>query len=263
MDFSMKKRYNVDDLVCIVSILRSENGCPWDKEQTHSSIRQNFIEEVYEAVEAIDMQSPEMLREELGDVLLQVALHSQMESEKDNFNMDDVANDICIKLIERHPHIFGDIKVNSVSEVLDNWETIKQKQKHQEKGYETLEAVPKVFPALMRAQKVGKRADKLGFAYGSLDDVFADLESEMAELKQAIMLEDKKNISKELGDLLFSCANIARFVGEDSEECLGYSTDKFVERVKGVELLAEGEGLSLKNLDDDKRNEFWNIIKNK
>lgn len=264
MSFLQKERYNIEDLENIVSLLRSNNGCPWDKEQTHLSIRQNFIEEVYEVVDAIDLENMDMLKEELGDVLLQVVFHSQIESEKGIFSIDDVANDICVKLIERHPHVFGNTDVSGgVSEVLDNWESIKQKQKQQTKGYETLEAVPKVFPALMRAQKIGKRANKLGFCYADINAAIADLESELDEFKRAVLLCDKDNISEELGDLLFSCANIARFVNEDSEKCLGDSTDKFIKRVKAVELMAEKQGLVLADLDDEKRDEFWNIIKNK
>ena len=263
MHFLQKERYHMNDLVDIVSLLRSENGCPWDKEQTHTSMRQNFIEEVYEVVEAIDAHDPDMLREELGDVLLQVVMHSQMESEKNVFTVDDVANDICVKLIERHPHVFGSTEVSSTADALDNWEAIKQEQKNMKQGYETLEAVPVVLPALMRAQKVGKRAGKLGFSYKDTASAMVDLESELLELKEAIDIGDKENIAEELGDLLFSCANIARFVGEDSEKCLSFSTDKFISRVKDVELLAQTEGLNLKDLDDEKRDEFWNIIKNK
>ena len=151
LDFSENKYYTINDLVNIMQILRGENGCPWDKEQTHSSIRNNFIEEVYEAVEAIDTDDISLLREELGDVLLQVVFHSQMEAEQNNFTFNDVVNELCQKLIIRHPHVFGNIKVDSTSQVLNNWENIKNETKCTDSYTKTLRNVPDVFPALMKA----------------------------------------------------------------------------------------------------------------
>ena len=147
-DFKFKEKYNVYDLTEIVKALRSENGCPWDKEQTHASIRNNFLEEVYEVMEAIDLDNVEMMREELGDVLLQVVFHSVMETEKGSFDLDDVADEVCKKLIERHPHVFGTVKVNGTDDVLTNWENIKQKSKGQESYTDTLNSVPQVFPPI-------------------------------------------------------------------------------------------------------------------
>ena len=159
--FGKKDKYTVDDLVEIMSLLRSENGCPWDREQTHASIRKNFIEETYEAVEAIDEDNPDKLKEELGDVLLQVVFHAQMEKEKGNFDFNDVCDGICKKLIVRHPHVFGNEKADSAEKVLDRWEEIKNETKEQTGGA-TLDAVPKQLPALMRCAKLQHRAEKAG-----------------------------------------------------------------------------------------------------
>lgn len=165
VDFAFKETYSIEDLLAIMRILRGENGCPWDREQTHQSIRNNFIEETYEAVEAIDNSDPVLLEEELGDVLLQVVYHAEMEREAGRFSFEDVADGICQKLIQRHPHIFGDVVAGTTDEVLDNWDEIKKKTKGQTTYTDTLKSVPKVFPSLMRAAKVQKRAAKSGFAY--------------------------------------------------------------------------------------------------
>ena len=162
-DFPRKECYTIDDLRKIVSILRGEGGCPWDREQTHQSMRRDLIEETYEAVEAIDLCDTVLLREELGDVLLQVVFHSRIEEEKGGFDLDDVITDICKKLIIRHPHVFADTEVHSSGEVLANWEAIKNKTKGTGSYTETLTLVPKVYPALVRAQKVTKRASAAGF----------------------------------------------------------------------------------------------------
>ena len=166
--FTEKERYCFDDLRQIMKILRGDNGCPWDKEQDHHSIRRNFVEEVYEVLEAIDQENPDALKEELGDVLLQVVFHSEMESEKGVFSIDDVCDGICKKLILRHPHIFGGITAETTAEVLSNWEAIKQREKGQTTKTQTLESVPKVLPALMRAEKLQSRAQKAGVDMGVL-----------------------------------------------------------------------------------------------
>ena len=158
--YPKKDCYTIDDLIEIVAILRSKDGCPWDKEQTHTSIRMDFIEEVYEAVEAIDLQDPVLLREELGDVLLQVIFHCQIEREQQAFSFDEVCNDICQKLIVRHPHVFDTVTVSGTGEVLKNWDAIKKETKGQKTFTDTLESVAKSLPALMRAQKLGQRAER-------------------------------------------------------------------------------------------------------
>ena len=187
--FGKKDKYTVDDLVEIMSLLRSENGCPWDREQTHASIRKNFIEETYEAVEAIDEDNPDKLKEELGDVLLQVVFHAQMEKEKGNFDFNDVCDGICKKLIVRHPHVFGNEKADSAEKVLDRWEEIKNETKEQTGGA-TLDAVPKQLPALMRCAKLQHRAEKAGGFSHSLVWSLGKLDEEVAELKEAVRSND-------------------------------------------------------------------------
>ena len=183
-----KESFDINDLADIVVILRSENGCPWDKVQTHKSIKKDFLEEVYEVMEAIDCDSPEMMREELGDVLLQVVFHTVIETENNNFRLDDVITDICKKLIIRHPHVFGSVEADNVETVLKNWDTIKKETKGQETYSDTLKSVPKNFPALMRAQKLSKRAARAGIEYDNAHDISA--------LENAVKaLENSKELS--------------------------------------------------------------------
>ena len=167
-----RRRYSADDLLLIMQVLRSENGCPWDKEQTHKSSRQDFREECYEAVEAIDADSVPMMREELGDVLLQIVFHCQIEAEQAHFTFDDICDEVCRKLVVRHPHVFGNVNVSSSEEVLKNWDSIKQETKHQTTAAETLDSVCKALPALMYAQKLGKRAARAGMDWRSAEDAF-------------------------------------------------------------------------------------------
>lgn len=261
MEFKLKEKYNIEDLKAIMAILRGENGCPWDKEQDHHSIRKNFIEETYEVLEAIDNNDSELLREELGDVLLQVIFHSQIEAEKNVFNFDDVANDICKKLIIRHPHIFSDVKVKDSAEVLDNWNTIKKEQKGQVTATETLHAVPRQLPALMRSSKVQARAKKAGFDYPTVQMAFDDLKSEIRELEQAMSNNDIKNIEEELGDIIFACVNVSRFFDLDAEEVLTHSCDKFINRFTKVEKIAKDEKISLTESDIDALNDLWKKAK--
>ena len=186
MDFSKKQNYKMDDLVEIMRLLRSKDGCPWDREQTHLSIRKNLIEEAYEVCDALDQQNTALLCEELGDLLLQVIFHSRIAQEAGTFNLDDVADGICKKLIVRHPHIFADVLVSGSDEVLDNWDEIKKREKGQHSATETLRAVPMVFPALMRSQKVQKRAAKAGFDYPDVLMALEDLEKENLRFKKFV-----------------------------------------------------------------------------
>ncbi len=251
----------MQDLLEIMKILRGENGCPWDREQTHQSIRGNFIEETYEAVEAIDKNDPVLLREELGDVLLQVVFHARMEEEAGSFNFGDVVNDICEKLIIRHPHIFGDVTVSGTEEVLNNWEAIKNQVKGTKSQTERLEAVPRVYPALMRSQKVSGRAAKAGMDYADASGAWKDLESEVRELKEAVDQGDADHMEEELGDLLFSTVNVARHLGLDSEYALTRSCDKFIRRFAETEKLAEEQGINMKEADAETLDRLWKAAK--
>lgn len=261
MSFQFKDCYTIDDLKDIMHILRSDEGCPWDKEQTHQSIRNNFIEETYEVVEAIDKLDMTMLREELGDVLLQVIFHSHLEAEKCTFNFDDVVNDICVKLIARHPLVFSDTIVQSTEEVLSNWNAIKKEQKGHTTYAQTLDAVPRQLPALMRAKKIQERAKKAGFCYPSVEMALVDLKSEIVELEQAISNADKLNIEEEIGDILFSIVNVSRLLGNESEEALTKSSDKFINRFTFAENIAKEQEVDLKMADMDVLCQLWKQAK--
>lgn len=236
VDWVSKSSYEIRDLEKIVRLLRAPGGCPWDREQTHASIRRNFLEEAYEAVEAIDEGDSDHLKEELGDVLLQVFLHACMEEEAGRFTLDDVADGICKKLIYRHPHVFGDTAVSGTDEVLSNWEALKRTEKHQETYTDTLEAVARSLPSLWRAEKVQKKAKKAGFDWDDAGGALDKLSEEVEELKAAVA--QGSNIAEELGDLLFAAVNVSRFVRVDAEEALHAATDKFIRRFARVEALA-------------------------
>lgn len=250
VDWVSKNSYGIKDLEDIVRILREPGGCPWDREQTHASIRRNFLEEAYEAVEAIDEEDPEHLKEELGDVLLQVFLHARMEEEAGRFCLDDVADGICKKLIYRHPHVFSTVDVSGTEEVLSNWEALKRTEKHQETYTDTLSAVARSLPALWRAEKVQKKARKAGFDWDDAQGALDKLSEEVEELKAAVA--QGSNIQEELGDLLFAAVNVSRFVKVDTEDALNAATDKFIRRFAKVEELAGDKPMpemSLEELD--------------
>lgn len=260
-DFHFKENYNVYDLVDIIRILRGEGGCPWDKVQTHESIRKDFIEETYEVIEAINKQSVEMLREELGDVLMQVVFHCQIETESGNFNIDDVADEICKKMIIRHPHVFGDVTAESVDDVLVNWDIIKRNTKGQKTTSEAIDSIPRELPALMRAGKVQKKAAKAGFDWPEISGALDRLEDEIRELKEAIKNGSQTEISDELGDVLFSAVNVSRFTDVEAEQALTDSTDKFVSRFKKVEAMADEKGIDMKTADLSVLDELWDEAK--
>lgn len=262
MEFQFKQKYTINDLLEIMDILRGESGCPWDREQTHRTIRKNFIEEVYEVCEAIDTDDISLLQEELGDVLLQVVFHCRMEKELGNFDFDDVADGICKKLIIRHPHIFTEQgNSQTADEVLVNWENIKNSQKGMTSRTQSMENVPRVLPALMRAQKVQARAAKSGFDYPDLRYAFSDLTSEVSELMRAAADGDVTACNEELGDLLFSCVNLSRFLSLDSEEALTASTDKFIKRFSQVEKLAKTKGVDMSLADISELDMLWKEAK--
>ena len=261
VEFKFKDKYKVEDLLEIMAVLRSPGGCPWDAEQTHSSIRKDFIEETYEVIEAINKDDKELLKEELGDVLLQVAFHTQIEKEQGCFDFDDVADGICKKLIERHPHVFDQVSVSGTKEVLDNWDTIKRASKGQKTQGSSMLKVPKELPALMRAQKIQSKAKKAGFDWDDVSGAFEALESEIKELRQAMMSGDKENIMEEMGDLLFSAVNISRFIGVESEEALTLSNEKFISRFVQVEKLCEERNIDMKTSSIDELDVLWNEAK--
>lgn len=261
VDFEIKDNYDINDFLRLVTVLRSPGGCPWDRKQTHESIKKNFIEETYEVVEAINKADAEGLKEELGDVLLQVAMHSEMESEKGSFDFNDVVNDICKKLVVRHPHVFGDAAAQNSDEALQNWDQVKLKTKGMKKQGEAMIKVPREFPALMRAQKVQEKAAKAGFDWDDINGAVDKLHEEIDELETALAAGVDKDIEEEFGDVLFSCVNVSRFIGADSEEALTASTYKFIKRYLLVEKLAADEGLDMKTASIEELDKLWNKAK--
>ena len=259
--FEIKDEYNIEDLIRIVQVLRAPGGCPWDREQTHQSIKKNFIEETYEVIEAINKDDAEGLREELGDVLLQVLLHCQMESEKGVFDFNDVANDLCKKLVVRHPHVFGEKSAQNEAEALERWDEIKLKTKGMKKQGEAMIKVPREFPALMRAQKIQEKAAKAGFDWNDENGAIEKLFEEINELKTALSGGNQNEISDEMGDVLFSCVNISRFAKSDAEESLSASTDKFLSRYLIVEELAEQRCVNMKQASIEVLDELWDEAK--
>lgn len=261
VDFNLKDKYSAEDLLEIMKVLRGENGCPWDREQTHESIRKNFLEETYEVLEAIDENNTELMKEELGDVLLQVVYHATMEEEIGNFDFSDVCDGICKKLIIRHPHIFADVKADTAEKVLENWDAIKKQEKKQESYTDTLKSVPKLLPALMRSAKVQQRAARAGFDFENLEQVMPCIENELNELKEAVNAKAQAEIEEELGDLLFSVVNVSRFLKVDAEESLYRACDKFISRFEKVEKLADEREIDMKTAGIKALDLLWDEAK--
>lgn len=247
---------NLEELIEVVRVLRSENGCQWDREQTHQSLKPNMLEEAYEAVDAIDNNDLKHLKEELGDVLLQVVLHAQIADDENAFNIDDVAYGIKEKLIRRHPHVFGDVKVNSTQEILDNWDQIK----NEEKSHRTsvMDGISKSQSALMSAQKISKKAVKVGFEWDCEKTLYDCVYSEIEEFKEACESGDRAHIEEEMGDMFFAMVNLARWNKLDAEQALLKANKKFVKRFKKMEELAVKplEEYSFQEFDD-----LWNQAK--
>ncbi len=261
VQFPEKEKYTYDDLVALLRILRAPGGCPWDAEQTHESIRKNFIEETYETVEAINKQDPAMLREELGDVLLQIMLHAEMEREKGVFDFSDVCNEISQKLIVRHPHVFGDVAVSGSEEVLKNWDAIKMDEKKQKSVTESILSVPRQVPALKRAEKIQQQAAQVGFDWPDVSGALDKIGEETEEVRAAIASGDEKKALDELGDLLFSVVNVCRFAHVDAEEALTHTSDKFTDRFSYVEQKAAESGTPMDELPLETLDGYWNEAK--
>ena len=259
MDFQIKDNYKFEDLRKIMELLRGEGGCPWDREQTHKSIRKDLIEETYEVIEAIDNDDGDLLCEELGDLMLQVVFHARISEEANEFNVDDVADGICKKLILRHPHVFGEVKVSNSGEVLDNWEKIKKEEKQRTTLSDNLRAIPPMLPALMRAEKIGKKAKN--FDFDSAESAYAKVLEECTEIRDAIDNGDKENLKEEIGDLLFSVANMARKLGVECEEALNFTNEKFIRRVSSMEALIEIDGKNMDEMNMKELDEYWDMVK--
>lgn len=253
-----KDQYTMGDLFEILKILRGENGCPWDKVQTHQSIKKNMIEECYEAVDALDSGSDADFANELGDVLLQVAFHSQLAEERGAFSFDDVLNEVCRKLIRRHTHVFGSDKAGSEDEALTSWEENKKKEKQLSSYTDALKNVPSYLPALMRAEKIQKKAAAPGFDWDNIEDVYGKIAEETEELKAAVSPQEKE---EEFGDLLFAAVNLGRFLKINSETALAAASNKFIARFEKMELVAKDSGKELSELSAEEMDAIWKKIK--
>ncbi|MBP3967234.1 nucleoside triphosphate pyrophosphohydrolase [Paenibacillus lignilyticus] len=249
----------------IVAILRSPEGCPWDREQTHQSIRKNFIEETYEAIEALDNDDPDGMREEFGDVILQVMLHSQMEEEVGTFSVYDVIQSLNEKLLFRHPHVFGDTSAGNSEEALRNWEQMKAEEKRR-KGIDPttasqLDGIPPDLPALMKAYKIQKKAAKVGFDWDHIGPALDKVGEELQELREAIQSKDAEEQADELGDLLFAAVNVSRFIHADPEEALSRTNSKFKKRFSYIEEQLRISGRTFDQTDLTEMDRYWEDAK--
>ncbi|MBQ3553350.1 MAG: nucleoside triphosphate pyrophosphohydrolase [Clostridia bacterium] len=256
-----KKDYTFDDLIGIIKMLRSEDGCPWDRVQTHDSVKMNLIEESYEAIEALDSGDKDAFADELGDVLLQVVFHSCIGESDGTFTINDVLRHVCDKMISRHTHIFGTDKAATPEEVLDTWDKNKQKEKGNTSITQDLKDVCSYLPALMRAQKVSKKSAKSGLDWENISDVLSQLKSEIKELEDAIASGNTAYIEDELGDVIFTAVNVARFADIKAETALNHSTDKFITRFEAVENAAEALGKPLSEMTADEQDKLWKEAK--
>lgn len=256
-----KEHFSFSDFELLLKVLRSPEGCPWDQEQTHKSIRKNFIEETYEAIEAIDTNNSLLLREELGDVLLQIGLHACMAAENGEFTIHDVLDDECKKMIQRHPHVFGETKLNTAGEVLNTWDGIKVKEKKQKSVTDTMESISKALPALMLADKVGHKAAKVGFDFPTPQESLKKVKEELQEVEEALEENNREAIAEEFGDLLFSVVNSARLAGVDSEEVLYKACNKFIKRFSKVEQMVAAQNSKMTDLSLNELDILWEQAK--
>lgn len=252
-----------DSFVEIIAALRGPDGCPWDKKQTHASLKRYFVEETYEALQAIDDGDDEELAAELGDVLLQIGLHAQIASERGGFSIDDVVKAINAKLIRRHPHVFGDTRVDGVDQVLANWETIKSQERGAEKPESALDGVPQAFPGLLLALEVSKKAARQGFEWPDMAGVLTKMREEVDELEEELAREAhrRERIEDEIGDLLFTVVNVARWAEVDPEEALRRMVRRFARRFQAMEREAKQAGQSLKALTPEEWEAYWQASK--
>ena len=249
VDFQIAEKYDAEDLLNIMELLRAPDGCPWDRVQTHQSIRANMLEEAYEAADAIDRMDMDNLKEELGDVLLQVVFHARMAQEAGRFTFDDVVDGICKKLVYRHPHVFGTARAGDPEGALSAWDAKKRTEKGQTTTGDAMDSVARALPALTRASKLQNKAARAGFDWKDVSPALDKLSEELEELKEAV--RENSNVEEELGDLLFAAVKVGRFVGVDGESALQKACEKFIRRFRAVERLAGGalDGLDVPALE--------------
>lgn len=244
----------------IMRRLRRPGGCPWDAEQSHESLKRYLLEEAYEVIEAIDAKSPKMLREELGDLLLQPVFHAVIAEERGDFSIEEVLEKLADKLVSRHPHVFGDQVIKTSHEQLENWERLKQKEKKEERK-SALSGVPPHLPALMKAHKVTEKAARVGFDWSHVDEVFAKVMEELHEFEETMLANDQERMEAELGDLLFAIVNLGRFLSIDPEEALRKTITRFTGRFGHIEETLHGRGVSLKDASLDEMETLWEEAK--
>ncbi|MDR3706919.1 MAG: nucleoside triphosphate pyrophosphohydrolase [Capsulimonadaceae bacterium] len=261
----LDREFHPHDFAALLNIMarlrEPDLGCPWDREQTPEKLRRYLVEETYEVLDAIDSGDPDKYAEELGDLLLQVVFHSQLAREDSLFTIDDVIGHIVAKLIRRHPHVFGNVDVADADEVLRNWEVIKRGEKGYEDRKSILDGVVRNLPGLMRAQEISKRAAKAGFEWDSIEGVFDKLSEEVAELREAREGGDRERIAEEIGDLLFTAVNLARFDKVDAEDALQRMVNRFIARFKRIEQVAESRGVSVDHLTQTEMEAIWQQAK--
>ncbi|MFV0416476.1 MAG: nucleoside triphosphate pyrophosphohydrolase [Chthoniobacterales bacterium] len=250
---------SVDRLSSIVAHLRSPEGCPWDREQTHKSLRTAVLEECYEVLEAIDAANDNDLNEELGDLLLLVVMHARLGEERGAFDLNKIAETVSDKLIRRHPHVFGEAKAENSDEVLKQWEKIKREEKQERKSI--LDGVPRALPALLRAAKIQKKAARVGFDWPDLAGALQKVEEELAEFKETLASENTADQAEELGDLLFAIVNVARKSRLASEHLLSAATDKFVNRFHFIEKEIQAQGRCIEDYSLEALDELWEVAK--
>lgn len=259
-DLKNKKDFN--DLLSIIETLRGEDGCPWDREQTHQSLKKALIEESYEVIDAIDQEDDDSLIEELGDVLLQVVFHASIGNEDGYFNISDIIEGICNKMISRHPHVFKDVnELNSSEEVLVKWDELKKKEKGYNSITEEMNGITKGLPALLRAHKVQEKAKKVGFDFENVKFAINKIKEELNEVIDVYNTGNVEKIKEELGDLFFSCVNVARFLKVDEEIALNYTIDKFIKRFAYIEEIAKEKNIEITNMNVEEMDKLWEISK--
>ena len=250
-----KNQYSIEDLLDVMSELR--NKCPWDQKQTFDTLKKLTIEETYELVDAIDKKKYDDIKDELGDLLLHIIFYSKIASENKKFNFNDVLNSLIEKLIYRHPHVYGDIKVSSIDEVKKNWERLKVKDKN--KGI--LSGVPNHLPSLIKAHRVQDKVASIGFDFPNVKDTVDKIKEEFEEFNSALLSQNKSEIEDEFGDILFSLINYSRHIGIDSDESLKKSIQKFIDRFNKVEKILKSKNLDFDNCSNEELNNFWNDVK--
>ncbi|AGX41191.1 nucleoside triphosphate pyrophosphohydrolase [Clostridium saccharobutylicum] len=255
-DLNNKRDFN--DLLDIIEVLRGENGCPWDREQTHKSLEKALVEESYEVIDAIEKDDDNSLIEELGDVLLQVVFHASIGKEDGYFDIGDIIEGICNKMISRHPHVFRNSnKIDSSEEVIEKWEDLKKKEKGYESLTEEMNGITKGLPSLLRAHKIQQKAKKVGFDFEDLNSVINKVKEELEEVIDVYNTKNMEKIKEEVGDLLFSCVNVARFLNIDEEIALNFTADKFIKRFDYIERMAKEKGIKLVDMKLNEMDKLW------